>query len=105
MSLNKRSTDNLSSEEKVQEEDKSFEGLVLKELPKHLKYAFLGEERSKPVLIAANLTVEKELKAMEIIRKHKEAIAWSIEDLKGINPSICMHKIRMEENAKTYIEH
>ena len=105
MSLNKRSTDNLSSEEKVQEEEKSFEGLVLKELPKHLKYAFLGEERSKLVIIAANLTAEKELQVVEIIKKHKKAIAWSIEDLKGINPSICMHKIRMEENAKTSIEH
>ena len=42
---------------------------------------------------------------MEILIKHKEAIAWSVEDLKGINPPICMHKILMEENAKTYIEH
>ena len=42
---------------------------------------------------------------MEILIKHKEAIAWSIEDLKGINLSICMHKILMEENAKTYIEY
>ena len=25
-------------------------------------------------------------------------------DLKGINPSICMHKIMMEENAKNSIE-
>ena len=28
-----------------------------------------------------------------------------MEDLKGINLSICMHKILMEENAKTSIEH
>ena len=42
---------------------------------------------------------------MEILRKYKKAIAWSIDDLKGINPSICMHKILLEENAKTYIEH
>ena len=28
-----------------------------------------------------------------------------IEDLKGINPSICMHKIPLEENTKTSIEH
>ena len=34
-----------------------------------------------------------------------EAIAWSIEDLKAISPSICMHKILFEENAKTSIEH
>ena len=42
---------------------------------------------------------------MEILKKHKEAISWSIEDLKGISPSIYMHKILMEENTKTSIEH
>ena len=52
-----------------------------------------------------NLTVEKEQKVVEILRKHKETIAWSIEDLKGINPSICIHKILMEDNVKTSIEH
>ena len=36
---------------------------------------------------------------------NKEAIAWSVEDSKGINPSICMHKILMEDNGKTSIEH
>ena len=41
----------------------------------------------------------------EILIRHKEAIAWSVEDLKGINPSICMHKILMEKNARTSIEH
>ena len=42
---------------------------------------------------------------MEILRKYKEAIASSIEELKGISPSICMHKILLEDNAKTSIEH
>ena len=51
-------------------EEKSSEGLVLKELPKHLKYAFLGEERSKPVIVAADLTVEKEQKVVKFFRKH-----------------------------------
>ena len=105
LSLNERNTDNLNSEEKVQEEEKSSEGLVLKELPKHLKYAFLGEGRSKPMRLAADLTVEKEQKVVDILRKLKEAIVWLVEDLKGINPSICMHKILMEENAKTFIEY
>ena len=42
---------------------------------------------------------------LEIFKKYKEEIAWSVEDLKGISPSICMHKILLEENAKTSIEH
>ena len=103
--LNERSIDNLSNEEKVQEEEKSSEGLILKELPKHMKYAFLGEERSKPVILAADFTVEKEHKVVEILKKHKEAIAWSVQDLKRINLSICMNKIFMEENSKTSSEH
>ena len=59
--LNKDNTErSSSSEEKVQEIEKSYEGLILKELPKHLTYAFLGVERSKPIIIAANLTEDKE---------------------------------------------
>ena len=87
------------------EVEKSFEGLVMKELPKHPKYAFLGAEKAQSVVIAADLIVEKEQKLIKILRKYKEAIAWSVEDLKGINTSICMHKILLEENAKTSIEH
>ena len=104
--MSEEKNDNLrSSGVKILEEEKSTEGLILKELPKHLKYVFLGKEKSKPVIILAYLTVEKEQEVVEILIKHKEAIAWSVEDVKGINPSICMHKILMEENARTSIEH
>ena len=37
--------------------------------------------------------------------KYKEAIAWSIEDLKCIGPSIFMHKILLNDNVKTSIKH
>ena len=50
------------------------------------------------------MTEAEEHKFLEILRKYKETIAWSIEDLKGISPSICMHKILLNENAKTSIE-
>ena len=39
------------------------------------------------------------------MRKYKEAIAWSIKDLKGISPSICTHKILLNDDARTSIEH
>jgi hypothetical protein len=32
--------------------------------------------------------------------EHKEAIGWTIEDIKGINPLLVMHKIHLEENSK-----
>ena len=72
----------------------------MKELPIHLKYAFF-----EPVIISAALTEIEEQKLLQILRKYKEAIAWSIEDLKGISPSICMHKILLNDDAKTSIEH
>ena len=106
LSLNERSAEKSSSYEgKVYEVNTSSEGLVLKELPKHLKYAFLEAGKSKPIIISADLTEHKEQKLLEILRKYKRTIDWSIDDLKGINPSICMHKILLEENAKNSIKH
>ena len=77
----------------------------MKELTCHLKYAFLEREKEKLVIISAALTKPGEQKLFETLRKYKEAIVWSIEDLKRISPSICMHKILLEYNAKTSIEH
>jgi hypothetical protein len=37
---------------------------------------------------------------LDVFKEHKEAIGWSIGDIKGINPSVVMHKIHLEENAK-----
>ena len=72
----------------------------MKELPIHLKYEFLEPEKRKPVIISVALTEAEEQKLLEIMRKYKEAIAWSIEDLKGISPSICMHKILLNDMQK-----
>ena len=74
-------------------------------MPNHLKYEFLEQEKRKPVIISAALTEAEEQKLMVILKKYKEAIDWSIDDLKGISPSICMHKIFMKDNKKTSIEH
>ena len=64
-----------SSDIEVQEVEKSSEGLILKQLPKHLKYAFLREEKFKPMIIAVDLTSKEEQKVVETLRKYKEAIA------------------------------
>ena len=41
---------------------------------------------------------------LEVLREHKVAISWTIEDIKGISPSVVMHKIHLEENAKPWRE-
>ena len=106
LSLNENSQEHVcNKEQKVAEQETSAEGLILKELPSHLKYAILEPEKRKPVIISAALTEIEEQKLLQILRKYKEAIAWSIKDLKGISPSICMHKILLNEDAKTSSEH
>ena len=94
-----------NNEEKEFHQETSVEGLVLKELPSHLKYAYLELPRSKPVIISARLCYAEEQKLLEILKKYQESTAWSIDELKGISPSICMHKILLEEKAKPSVEH
>ncbi|XP_073122003.1 uncharacterized protein [Henckelia pumila] len=76
----------------------------LKPLPIHLKYMFLGENDKLPVIISSSLTGEMEDKLMEVLKKHKSVFAWKVEDIKGINPSICMHKILMEESINPLVQ-
>ena len=92
-SISENSQDEVCNQkQQTHEQETSAEGLTLKELPNHLKYEFLEQENRKPVIISAALTEAEEQKLLVILRKDKEAIAWSIEGLKGISPSICMHR-------------
>jgi hypothetical protein len=59
----------------------------LKPLSDNLKYKFLGPAESLPVIIASDLVDAQEEKLLDVLREHKEAIGWTIEDIKGISPS------------------
>jgi len=72
----------------------------LKPLPDNLKYKFLGPAENFPVIIASDLHASQEEKLLDVLREHKEAIGWTIEDIKGISPSVVMHKIHLEEDTK-----
>ncbi|RDX73489.1 hypothetical protein CR513_46901, partial [Mucuna pruriens] len=84
----------------ITKESPSLPPMELKPLPNHLKYAYLDSEQQLPVIIANNLLPEQEEKLLEVLRQHKKEIGWKLSDLPGINPSICMHRILMEEDIK-----
>ena len=77
------------NESKIEEAPK----LDLKPLPQGLKYAFLREEQTYPVVISSTLESNEEGKLIEVLKKHKNAIGWTLKDIKGINPLICTHRI------------
>jgi len=76
--------------------------LELKSVSDSLKYAFLGPDESLPIIIASDLGRDREDKLIALLRENKEAISWTLGDIKGISPSIVQHKIHPEHNAKCY---
>jgi hypothetical protein len=65
-----------------------------------LKYAFLESGDTFPVVISSVLNMDQEGKLVELLRKHKTAIGWTIADVKGISPLICTHMINFEDKVK-----
>ena len=78
--------------------------LELKPLPEHLRYAFLGDASTLPVIIVSDLSGSDAEKFLRILREFKSAIGWTIADIKGIIPSYYMHKILLEEGSKPTVE-
>ncbi|GJZ87214.1 hypothetical protein Tco_0658824, partial [Tanacetum coccineum] len=77
----------------------------LKDLPPHREYAFLEGDNKLPVIIAKDLSVEEKSALIKVLKSHKQAIAWKLSDIKGINPEFCTHKILMEEDYKPAVQH
>ncbi|GJS62620.1 reverse transcriptase domain-containing protein [Tanacetum coccineum] len=79
--------------------------LELKDLPSHLEYAFLEGTDKLPVIIAKNLKDEEKERLIKVLKSHKQAIAWKLSDIKGIDPQFCTHKILMEDDFKPAVQH
>ncbi|KAK1619242.1 hypothetical protein QYE76_024759 [Lolium multiflorum] len=77
----------------------------LKPLPDDLKYAHIDDKKIYPVIISSKLTEFEEERLLQILKKHRGAIGYTLDDLKGISPSICQHAINMEDDAKPVVEH
>ncbi|XP_050890130.1 uncharacterized protein LOC127095493 [Lathyrus oleraceus] len=75
--------------------------LELKQLPNNLKYAYLESDEKLPVIISSNLDSDQENKLLQVLKKHKKEIGWTLADIPGISPSMCMHRILLEDGAKT----
>lgn len=65
-----------------------------------MKNVYLGEGKTLPVIISSTLTTLKEDKLIRVLREYKTAIGWTIADIKGISPSMCMHRIFIEDGTK-----
>lgn len=69
-----------------------------------MKYAYLGKKETYLVIVSANLSCAELDKLLRVLRKRKSAIGWTIDDVKGISPSICMHRIFLENDYKPKVQ-
>ena len=51
------------------------------------------------VLIGNQLNEEQVQKATEMLKRHRDAFAWSYKDVKGVLPTFCQHYIHMKEGS------
>lgn len=76
----------------------------MKQLPEYLKYVFLEPEGKCPAIINSSLQDIQEEKLIQVLKKYKNALGCAIEDLKGISPTVCMHKNLMEDDHKPVVQ-
>ncbi|CAM8959678.1 unnamed protein product [Rhodiola kirilowii] len=74
--------------------------IELKPLPGHLKYTFLGDNDTLLVIIKSGLEAGQEQSLIKVLKQHKLAIGWTLADLRGVSPAVCMHRILLEDVAK-----
>jgi hypothetical protein len=89
----------------IKPEEPQVPEVDLKPLPKGLKYEFLGPDKTYPVIVSDELSPEENEKLLNLLRKHRKVIGYSINDLKGLSPAFCTHHIPMEDQCKPVVDH
>jgi hypothetical protein len=89
----------------IKPEEPQVPKVDLKPLPKGLKYEFLGPGKTYPVIVSDELSPEENEKLLNLLKKHRKVIGYSINDLKGLSPAFCTHCIPMEDQCNPVVDH
>jgi hypothetical protein len=89
----------------IKPEEPQVPEVGLKPLPKGLKYDFFGPDKTYLVIVSDELSPEENEKLLILLKKHTKVIEYSINDLKGLSPTFCTHRIPMEDQCKPIVDH
>jgi len=73
--------------------------IKLKPLPSCLKYIFLNDNQETPITISNKLSRDETHKLVAVLERHKSAIGYSLQDLKGISPTLYTHHIPIDPDS------
>jgi hypothetical protein len=88
----------------IEPEEPQVPEVDLKTLPKGLKYDFLGPDKTYPVIVSDELSPGENEKLLILLKKHRKVIGYSINDLKGLSPAFCTHRIPMEDQCNPIVD-
>jgi hypothetical protein len=57
------------------------------------------------VIISEKLSNDETQRLVATLEKYQSVIGYSLKDLKGISPSLCTHRIPMEQEHKPVYKH
>nr|GEY15100.1 reverse transcriptase domain-containing protein [Tanacetum cinerariifolium] len=64
----------------------------------------LRDNNKWPVIISKALSVDEKTTLIKVLKSQKQAIAWKLSDIKGIDPEFCSHKILLEEDYEPKVQ-
>jgi hypothetical protein len=73
--------------------------IELKPLSSVLGYAFLNNDQDCPMIISDKFSHEESLCLLTVLEKYHSAFGYSLQDLKGISPALCTHRIPTDPDS------
>jgi hypothetical protein len=71
----------------------------LKPLLAGLRYAFLNCDKNSPIIFSDKLYNEETSKLIAVLVKHRSVFGYSLQDLKGISPTLYTHHILIDPTS------
>ncbi|GJR95898.1 hypothetical protein Tco_0268072 [Tanacetum coccineum] len=70
----------------------------------------IDDEPVSPVFNATyydpeDLSQDERLHSLNVLKKLKQAVAWKLSDIHGIDPEFCSHKILLEDDYEPSVQH
>ncbi|GJS61279.1 hypothetical protein Tco_0656063 [Tanacetum coccineum] len=70
-----------------------------------LDYATSYGPKLPVINMSKDLSQEEKTSLINVLKNRKQAIAWKLSDIRGIDPEFCSHKILLEDDYEPSVQH